>query len=170
MGRKFYEVKDEFKKYGAEVSAHGVKQKIYPETILPYRADPGSAGYDFATPVEVKVPPRGSVVFWTNVKAQMEADEVLQIFVRSSIGINDGVTLANGTGIIDASYFENASNDGNIGICLTNNTGHSKIYPAGTRLAQGIFLKYLSTEDDKPKATRRKGGTGSSGKTVEEGE
>lgn len=163
MGRGFKEVDAKFKEHGVEVSAHGVKSTIYPETTLPFRSDPGSAGYDFVTPVEVRIQAHSTVIAWTNVKAYMETDEVLQLHVRSSIGINDGIILANGTGIIDASYYENEKNDGNIGIALRNITGYTKTYPAGSRIAQGIFMKYLSTEDDKPKSKARKGGIGSTG-------
>lgn len=160
--RGFKEVKN--KKYGKKVVAYGTETLIYPKTHLPVRSDGASAGYDFSTPVDVQVLPGHTEVVWTNVKAYMEQDEVLQIFVRSSIGIKKGIVLANGTGIIDASYYNNEGNEGNIGIALKNTTGQTVEFKAGERIAQGIFTKYLTADDDAPTNDTRTGGIGSTGK------
>ena len=61
----------------------------------------------------------------------MPDDEVLMLYIRSSIGIKQHVTLANGTGIIDADYFSNPDNDGNIGICLQNNRDENEVRKGG---------------------------------------
>ena len=164
MNRGFKVVVDEHKKYGEGVRAHGVSQVIYPPIQLPTRADKRSAGYDFYTPVDFAVLPHSKMLIWTNVKAYMQEDEVLQIFVRSSIGIKHDCVLANGTGIIDASYYENKDNDGNIGIVLVNRTGQTKEFRAGERIAQGIFTKYLLVDEDMTTSEERTGGIGSSGK------
>lgn len=72
-------------------------------TILPVRGDKGSAGYDFYSKDEqVIIQPGQSHLFWTDVCAYMQEDEVLLIHVRSSIGIKKGLMLKNTTGIIDA--------------------------------------------------------------------
>lgn len=163
MNRGFKEVSDANKKYGEQVKLHGKEIVVFPETTLPTRADAKSAGYDFYTPVDVKVLPQSKQIVWTNVKAYMQDDEVLQLFVRSSIGIKHDCVLANGTGIIDASYFNNADNEGNIGICLVNRTGQTKEFKAGERIAQGIFVKYLTADEDVSLSDERKGGIGSSG-------
>lgn len=162
--RGFEAVKKEHLKYGTVVGAHGSIQTIYPETQIPQRADVRSAGYDFYTPVDVVVLPGKTETIWTNVKAYMQENEVLQLHVRSSIGIKQGVTLANITGIVDASYYENESNDGNIGLVLRNNTGRAVEFKAGERIAQGLFMPYLVADTDMPIHEKRTGGTGSSGK------
>ena len=36
---------------------------------LPRRATPGSAGYDFVSPLEVTVPPQGAVLIPTGIRA-----------------------------------------------------------------------------------------------------
>lgn len=164
MKRGFQVVQEKDKKYGETVSAHGTSTTIYPPTILPTRADDKSAGYDFYTPIDFLVLPHSKITIWTNVKAYMQDDEVLQLFVRSSIGIKHDCVLANGTGIIDASYYGNEDNDGNIGICLVNRTGQSKEFKAGERIAQGVFLNYLIADEDGVLGNERKGGIGSSGK------
>lgn len=164
MKRGFQPVQETYKKYGQTVSAHGTSTTIYPPTILPTRSDAKSAGYDFYTPIDFQVLPHSKMLIWTNVKAYMQDNEVLQIFVRSSIGIKQDCVLANGTGIIDASYYENEDNDGNIGICLVNRTGQTKEFKAGERIAQGLFLNYLIADEDNVLGDERKGGIGSSGK------
>jgi dUTP pyrophosphatase len=160
--RGFEEVAEPFKKHGQKFNVHGKEAVFFPETQLPIRADKGSAGYDFYTPVDVIVLPGHSLTVWTNVKAYMNDEEVLKIYVRSSVGINHNVVLANGTGIIDGSYYENPKNDGNIGICLRNNSGQAKEYKAGERIAQGVFLPYLIADEDTVLKDSRDGGIGSS--------
>ena len=163
MSRGFKEVQSASKQYTKKVVLYGTESVVAPPTVLPVRADPGSAGYDFSTPVDVTVGPGETKTVWTNVKAYMDFDEVLLLFVRSSIGIKKGIVLANGTGVIDASYYENPSNDGNIGIALKNTTGRTIEFKAGERIAQGIFTKFLVADQDSVLREVREGGTGSSG-------
>jgi dUTP pyrophosphatase len=94
----------------------------------------------------------------------MQNNEVLMLYVRSSIGVKKGVVLANGTGIIDASYYSNPDNDGRIGIVLYNTSNETAIINAGERVAQGIFMQYLTADDDYVLNKTRAGGFGSSGK------
>ena len=75
-----------------------------PYGILPERKTKHSSGYDFAVYGGGIIPPHTTKIFDTGIKACMEDDEVLLIFVRSSTGIKRGITLANGTGVIDAKY------------------------------------------------------------------
>lgn len=147
-----------------------VSRKFYPvknapaDTVLPKRKTAKSAGYDFVLPCDVRLNPRSvSAIIPTNVKAFMPDDEVLMLYIRSSIGIKQHVTLANGTGIIDADYFSNPDNDGNIGICLQNNSDEIVSFKKGERIMQGIFVKYAVCDSDKTNEVR-KGGFGSTGK------
>lgn len=148
--RKFERVSETFKKTNAEA-------------ILPTRADSRSACYDFYTPIDFSLKPGYSTIIPTDVKAYMEDDEVLLIFVRSSVGIKRHITLCNGTGIIDSSYVDNADNEGNILLALVNNGTEEQHFKAGDRICQGLFQKYLTTDDDKPLSDKRTGGIGSSG-------
>ena len=132
--------------------------------ILPTRNDKASAGYDFYAPKDIVIYPHEGTKFATNIKATMEEDEVLMLYVRSSIGIKKGLTLANGTGVIDSSYYNNPDNEGNIMGVLYNNTDKMQVVKAGERVMQGVFMKYLVTDDDKPLNEERVGGIGSSGK------
>lgn len=147
--RKFEIVKDECRKFKDE------------EIIIPKRGTVGSAAYDFYTPCDIVIPAKGRTgIIATDIKAKMEEDEVLLLFVRSSIGIKKGIVLSNGTGVIDSSYYSNPDNDGNIGISLLNTTNEEVIIKKGDRIMQGMFVKYLITEDDNV-TEERTGGFGS---------
>lgn len=132
--------------------------------ILPTRADLGSAGHDFYTPIDLEIKPREIVKFNTNIKVIMEPDEVLLLFVRSSIGIKKNLMLCNGTGVIDSTYYNNPDNEGNIIGALFNYGNETQYIKAGERVIQGVFVKYLITDNDKPLSDKRIGGVGSSGK------
>lgn len=133
------------------------------ETILPTRGSQLSAGYDFYSKEETVILPGNKHIFWTDVKAYMMKDEVLEIYVRSSIGIKKGLVLANGTGIIDSDYHNNPDNDGNIGICLRNESDEAQSIMVGERIAQGIFKNYL-VADNVSETQKRTGGIGSTDK------
>lgn len=135
-------------------------KKIDGITTLPTKGSKESAGYDFYSKETIEIEPNGKHVFWSDVKSYMLSDEVLQIYVRSSIGIKKGLVLANGTGIIDSDYYSNINNDGNIGICLRNETTNIQTINSGDRIAQGIFLRYL-TADNIESEESRIGGIGS---------
>lgn len=126
---------------------------------LPTRGTANSAGYDFYSPIDVIIQPNQSVMIWTDVKAHMYYDNVLLLFVRSSMGKHP-VVIANGTGIIDADYYENPGNDGNIGFRLLNLGDTPYEIKVGDRIGQGVFVKYGITSDDNAKDTRS-GGFGS---------
>lgn len=98
------------------------------------------------------------VVLPTGIKAYMQKDEVLQIFIRSSVGIKRGIRLSNGTGIIDSDYYNNKDNEGHIMIGLT--AKEITFEAPMERLCQGIFTKYLTADNDNAKSIRE-GGIGS---------
>lgn len=146
--RKFEEVREDCRKYSGE-------------TILPCRATKKSAGYDFYSKVSVNAAPGEVVKIWSDVKASMNDDEVLMLYVRSSMG--GKWMLSNSTGIIDSDYYSNPKNDGNIGLFLKNISDENQQINIGDRIAQGIFMKYLVTDNDDADGNRI-GGHGSTGK------
>lgn len=98
-----------------------LKNHIKPENvILPKQKTKTSAGYDFILPHDVILEPGEKMTIWTDVKAYMLPNEFLDLNVRSSSGIKLDLVLANTRGIIDSDYYNNESNDGNIGICIRN--------------------------------------------------
>lgn len=131
--------------------------------FIPKRATEKSAGYDLKTPVDLEIPAQGYTTFFTNIKAYMQDDEVLKLYIRSSLGFKYGLMLANNVGIIDADYYSNSDNDGNIGIRLYNSSEETLSFEAGTRICQGLFAKYLTVDQDQTKKSRE-GGIGSTGR------
>lgn len=131
---------------------------------LPTRKTTGSAGYDFYLPFTITVPAHGySEMVPTYVKAYMPEDEVLLLYIRSSIGLLKGLTLANNVGVIDNDYVDNPENEGNISLRLYNHTDKNVVLRAGERVMQGIFFKYGVVDGDVVTG-ERKGGTGSTGR------
>lgn len=137
-----------------------VKDVISEGIILPKRSTTNSAGYDFYSPVDFNIAPGESIKIPTCIKAKMQNDEVLFLFIRSSIGIKKGLMLMNGTGIIDSDYYGNNDNDGNIIIALKNISSDVIYIDKGEKICQGVFLKYLVADNDNT-VIERTGGIGS---------
>ena len=128
---------------------------------LPERTTDLSAGYDFFAPYTIYFEPGEMRTISTGIKAFMQDDEVLEIHIRSSLAIKKGLVLANSVGIIDADYFGNVNDDGNILISIVNTSNEKQVINVHERFAQGIFKKYLTCGDTPAK--RRIGGVGSTG-------
>lgn len=148
---------------GFELVKDGMRKYPEVEIQLPIRGDSRSAGYDIRIPVELTLRPNERTLIFTDVKAYMQEDEVLELHVRSSIGVKKNIILSNITGIIDSSYYNNPSNDGNIGLTLWNTSDKVQVLEAGERVCQCIFKKYLTTSDDNCMDRERVGGFGTTG-------
>jgi len=130
---------------------------------LPERKTEKSAGYDFHAIQNVIIDPGKTHIFETGIKAYMMDDEVLEIYIRSSLAYKRGLMLMNCTGIIDADYHNNDSNEGHILIGMKNISNQPVSVASGEAIAQGIFKKYLTIDGDNVKI-KRTGGIGSTGK------
>ncbi|HFD2052109.1 MAG: dUTP diphosphatase [Veillonella parvula] len=155
--------KDLKRQRGFEIVGESFRKHKESNIELPIRADIKSAGYDIKTPVEIILKPQERKLIFTDIKAYMQDDEVLELYVRSSVGIKKGVVLSNGTGIIDSSYYSNKDNDGNLGLALYNTLDKEVVFESGERICQGVFKKYLTVDDDNCINSERNGGFGSSG-------
>ena len=120
-------------------------RKTTGDITLPTRGSSKAAAYDFYATGDVSVAPDAIVKVWTDVKSYMQDDEVLLINVRSSMG--GKFMLANTQGWIDADYYSNEGNDGNIGIFLKNISNETQTINKGDRIAQSLFTKYLVADD-----------------------
>lgn len=134
-------------------------------TKLPQRGTRFSAGYDIFAPEDITIPPHGfSPLIFTGLKAYMQEDEYLGITIRSSLATTKGkLMVSQGEAIIDADYYDNPDNEGNIGIMLWNRDDKEVTIKKGERFCQGIFKKYKKTDDDSPIKLHRSGGYGSTG-------
>lgn len=133
---------------------------LYENIKLPQRGTQSSAGYDFFSPISCVLPSKKAVIIPTGIKASMETDEVLMMHPRSSLGFKFHIQLANTIGIIDSDYYNNADNEGHILIKLYNDGDEDVSIDFGKAFCQGIFMKYLTTDDDNSEGVRS-GGIGS---------
>lgn len=150
-----------FDQYVKDVGAERYElAEEYLDIKLPRRATKKSAGYDFYSPFYFQLEPGETIKIPTGIKAYMQDNEVLNIYIRSSLGFKYDVVLSNNVGIIDADYV-NADNEGHIWIKLINHGDKTLEIDKGEAFAQGIFSTYLVTDDDKPVNEDRTGGIGS---------
>ena len=123
---------------------------------LPIRATKHSAGYDFYAAASVEIKPGEKYTIPTNTVVEMDEDDVLLIFPRSSYSIKFGLELVNSVGVIDADYKDQ------IFICYRNTGDKPFFVKRGDRIAQGVFVNFLKTDDDNAGGERH-GGVGSTG-------
>lgn len=98
----------------------------------------------------------------TGMKCQLDDNQYLQLSIRSSCPLKDWLVLANGVGIIDADYYNNPDNEGEIFLQIINFSPYPIYLKQGDRIGQGIIMEYIRTEDDAATAVRE-GGFGSTG-------
>lgn len=124
---------------------------------LPQRATSKSAGYDFYCPYDVVIKKGQSKAIPLLIKVVgMPRNAALFIFNRSGLSLRKGLRLDNSVGVIDGDY------DQCIWFQATAET-EDVIIMQGDRICQGVFINYLTVEDDQANAKRR-GGFGSTGK------
>ena len=122
---------------------------------LPKRATKYSAGYDIESAVNIDIPAFGvspqAVLVPTGLRVHIPNDETLLLFNRSSGFKNYNLMLANNVGVIDSDYtgqiFGNFINFGSKPVHLAK----------GTRIMQGVFVKYQKVNDDYTDALRVSG-------------
>jgi len=138
-----------------------LKEKCsYDDIKLPIRSTKHSAGYDFISPFTFELNPGETIKVPSGIKVTMNEDEFLAILVRSSMGFKYNVRLCNQVGIIDSDYYNNPDNEGHMFIALKNEGEKVFKVEKGEKYAQGIFQKYLLTDDDEAQGDRL-GGFGS---------
>lgn len=131
---------------------------------LPKRKTAHSAGYDIAAAETIVLAPNSVTIVPTGLKVRMPDDEYLGIHIRSGLSIKQKLGLINGQGIIDADYYNNPDNEGQIMIAVMNYNDYPVTITKGERIAQGIFYKYLKVDNDEDSSAERTGGFGSTGK------
>ena len=82
-------------------------------------------------------------------KPQCNSDEVLLVTVRSSTGFKYNIRLVNQIGIIDSDYYNNPDNEGHLFVKIQNEGDKTVTFKAGDAVAQGIFVKYLTTDTER---------------------
>ena len=163
---------------------------------LPVRKTAQSAGYDFVVAEDIIIPPYAemSEKMWANkpayvpslneaaaiikeakakvtlvstgMKCQLDEGTYLELSVRSSCPLKHWLILGNSVGIIDADYYNNPDNEGEIFFQIINLAPFPIKLKRGDAIGQGIIKPYLTTEDDIATGTRI-GGFGSTDKITD---
>lgn len=157
--REFYKIS--FEQFQKDVDD---SLDLYQGYNLPRRGTKSSAGYDFESLFDFEIKPGEIKKIPTGIKARMQDNEVLMIFVRSSMGFKYNVRLCNQVGVIDADFYNNNDNEGHIWVALQNEGKEVFKVKKGDFFCQGVFVNYL-TCDEEVKNNR----TGWTGKPEERG-
>ena len=96
----------------------------------------------------------------TGMKCKLEPGTYLELSVRSSCPLKYWLILGNSVGIIDADYYNNPDNEGEIFFQMINLSPYDIQLHKGDIIGQGIIKPYLTTEDDNASG-QRMGGFGS---------
>ena len=160
---------------------------------MPVRKTAQSAGYDFVVAEDIIIPPYKELVekmeehkpvflanlndaaaavkeagakvslVSTGMKCQLDEGTYLELSVRSSCPLKHWLILGNSVGIIDADYYNNPDNEGEIFFQIINLAPFAIHLKRGDAIGQGIIKPYLVTEDDNATGERT-GGFGSTDK------
>lgn len=104
----------------------------------------------------------------TGIKCKLDPNTYLQLSVRSSLSLKHWLILANGVGIIDADYYNNEDNEGEIYLQLYNLSPYNVQIKKGEMIGQGVILPYYTvTEGEDSAGFIRTGGLGSTGYNYE---
>lgn len=109
----------------------------------PARATDGSAGFDLRATEGDVISPGYRKAFGTGVSVAIPPGFVGKVFSRSGMGFKHGVSLSNGTGIIDSDF------RGEIKVSLINKGNDFYTVKRGDRIAQIIFEKLPDIELEK---------------------
>lgn len=142
-------------------------KRLHDAARMPERATDGSFGYDLATVQEETVAPRETKILACGFQLahDLPLEEAkglaLMVLPRSSLPLKHGLILPNSPGLIDADYA------GPLGIIVHNLKDTPVTLPAGTRIAQAVFVEIKLprlVETDAADPSRTRGGFGSTGR------
>ena len=155
-----------FEKISFEQFAKDIKddRMLYDEYKLPVRKTKYSAGYDFLAIEDFSIKPGEIKKIPTGIKALYPTDETLMLFVRSSMGFKWNVRMCNQVGIIDSDFYNNSDNEGHMWFALQNQGDKVFKVKKGESFGQGLFMKYLTVDDEEEIKGNRNGGLGSTDK------
>ena len=144
-----------------------VKEYVNKGINLPVRKTKHSAAYDVEAAEEIVLPSfkKGMkpTLIPTGLKAYMQSDEVLLIVPRSSGPKKQGISFPHNVGVVDSDYYNNPDNEGHIFVQCINLKDEDVVIKKGEAVAQAIFQKYLTVDDDNAEGVRT-GGFGSTDK------
>lgn len=140
----------DFEKISFEEFSKDIKndRELYDNYMLPTRSSKSTAGYDFHLIEDITIKPGEIIKIPTGIKSYFQDDETLLLIIRSGTGFKYNIRMVNQVGVIDADYYNNSENEGHM-YCKIQNEGNETVtFKAGDSVAQGVFMKYLTTDSD----------------------
>lgn len=128
----------------------------------PIYAQPGDAGADLRSRIDVLVPAKGRILVPTGVSIALPAGFVGLVHPRSGLAHKNGITVLNSPGTVDSGY------RGEISVNLYNTSDVDFEIARGDRIAQLVIQKYEQANfvrvERLPDSERGQAGHGSTGK------
>lgn len=137
-------------------------RRLDPDLPAPSRENPGDAGWDLRSRIDVELAPGERTLIPTGIAIALPPDFVALIHPRSGLAARSGFTLVNSPGTVDAGY------RGEISVIGVNTDPRQVIViTRGDRIAQLLVQKverigWIEVAD-LPGSARGSGGFGSSG-------
>jgi dUTP pyrophosphatase len=135
--------------------------KISQQAQIPTVAYLGDAGLDLFSAEDIELAPLERCMVKTGIKIALPVGAEGQIRSRSGLALENGITVLNSPGTIDAGY------RGEVAVILINLSEQSFHIRAGMRIAQLVVCPILRPEieevDELPVGSRGAAGFGSSG-------
>ena len=138
--------------------------ELYNSYNIPKRSTKESAGYDFESIIDFTIKPGEIKKIPLGIKANMNSGEVLFLIVRSSQGFKYNVRMCNQVGVIDKDYYNNIDNEGHMWIKLENHGDKDYVVKKGDKIIQGIFMNFLTVDNEEEIENDRTSGIGSTDK------
>ena len=139
-------------------------KKVKENAIIPKNATVGSAGLDLCACIDknIEIEPGEILKVPTGIALQLcDNNYVAMVFARSGLGINHGISLANGVGVIDSDY------RGEIFVGLINLGNRTYTIEPNQRIAQIVIMNIPECKiieslnlDDTSRGTSGFGSTG----------
>ena len=133
---------------------------------IPVRKTARAAAYDIEAAEDIVVPVYKPGIKPTLIPTGLKAycmDDECYFLVSRSGGPKKGLLTPHGFGLIDADYYENPDNDGHFMVQVFNCSDKDIKIKKGDAIAQVMFTKFLTVDNDDAKG-KRKGGFGSTDK------
>ena len=118
-------------------------KKLRDDAIIPIRATMGAAGYDLFACFDansVDIAPHETVKIGTGVAIQPPKNTFGAIFARSGLAAKQGLRPSNCVGVCDEDF------TGEYIVALYNDSNETRIIHSGQRIAQLVFIPYVSVE------------------------
>lgn len=128
-------------------------RKLRADAYLPEYANPKDSGFDFRA-VENDVVPYGThKLIKTGLSIVLPDFLELQVRSKSGLTLNEGITVYNSPGTVDASYiYVNEQKTAEIGIIYANYglPAIDKVITKGDKIGQGIFVPVYRPDQEVP--------------------